>query len=278
MPIIIEFEDSMYLLKQTPMINGAFKGTQSIESILNDALKVTNATFGTNFTCSTTSQTLITWSNTLLIAENETIATFLAKLKKDAFVFSYFKDNVLRIGRIIYIESEAQTKVFEFQNNIISSDLEYSRKDDIVLSAVASNHIEENNGVTKDGKQKTKNTRLEVLVTIKNDVVVSKIVNQHDKPDPNTDGERRTFHFLEAKTTGELIKLATETLKRYYYTGFKGKFTTFGTPYVSFGDNAQIINPILPEQNGTYKIKGVSYSGGVDGYRQIIELDYRLNI
>ena len=72
--------------------------------------------------------------------------------------------------------------------------------------------------------------------------------------------------------------MAVDELKRYYYDGFKGKFTTFGTPHVEFGDNAQIINPILPEQNGTYKIKGVSWSGGVEGYRQIIELDYKLNL
>ena len=43
-----------------------------------------------------------------------------------------------------------------------------------------------------------------------------------------------------------------------------------------FGDNAEIVNDILPEQNGTYKIKGVNYSGGVNGLRQDIELDYKL--
>jgi hypothetical protein len=113
---------------------------------------------------------------------------------------------------------------------------------------------------------------------LQNDKVISKVVKSGDKPDPNTDGERRTFTFLEAKTENDLITLATQALKKYYYSGLKGKFTTFGTPYVKFGDQCQIINNKLPEQNGTYKIKGVEYSGGVEGMRQVIELDYKVNI
>ena len=278
MPVTLEFEDNMYLLKKTPMINKSYNGSQSIESILNEALQVTNSTFGTNFKCETTSKTLVSWDNSLLTAENETLATFLAKLKKDAFIFTYFRGDTLRVGRSVYIDAEAQTKIFEFQNNIISSDLSFKRKDDMVLSAVASNHIQEQTGTTKDGKAKIKNSRIEVLVTLQNDKVISKVVKSGDKPDPNTDGERRTFTFLEAKSEADLIRLATEALKKYYYSGLKGKFTTFGTPYVQFGDQCQIINNKLPEQNGVYKIKGVEYSGGVEGMRQIIQLDYKVNI
>ena len=278
MPVTLEFEDNMYLLKKTPMVNKSYNGSQSIESILNEALQVTNSTFGTDFKCETINKTLVSWDNSLLTAENETLATFLAKLKKDAFIFTYFRGNTLRVGRSVYTDLDSSTKIFEFQNNIISSDLSFKRKDDIVLSAVASNHIQEQTGTTKDGKAKVKNSRIEVLVTLQGDKVISKSVKSGDKPDPNTDGERRTFTFLEAKSEADLIRLATEALKKYYYSGLKGKFTTFGTPYVQFGDQCQIINNKLPEQNGIYKIKGVEYSGGVEGMRQIIELDYKINV
>lgn len=278
MPVTLEFEDNMYLLKKTPMVNKSYNGSQSIESILNEALQVTNSTFGTDFKCETINKTLVSWDNSLLTAENETLATFLAKLKKDAFIFTYFRGNTLRVGRSVYVDADATTKIFEFQNNIISSDLSFKRKDDIVLSAVASNHIQEQTGTTKDGKAKVKNSRIEVLVTLQGDKVISKSVKSGDKPDPNTDGERRTFTFLEAKSEDDLIRLATEALKKYYYSGLKGKFTTFGTPYVQFGDQCQIINNKLPEQNGVYKIKGVEYTGGVEGMRQVIELDYKVNI
>jgi len=274
MPIVLEFEDNMFKLKQIPMKNQSFKPNTPIETILKDALQ------GYPYTVNDISETKVKITNALLTAENETVAQFLAKLKKDMFFFPYFRGNELRIGSLVYVEADAKTKTFEFQNNIISSNLEYNRKDDIVLSAVASNHVQEIVGQTKDGTPKTKNKRLEVLVTFRNgkDIPYTKIIKEHDKPDPNIDGERRTFTFLEATTTDQLIKLATIQLKKYYYTGFKGKFTTFGTPFVQFGDNCQIINPLLPEQNGTYKIKGVEYSGGVEGYRQTIQLDYRINI
>jgi predicted small secreted protein len=271
-PVEIDVEDSMYLLKQLPMTNGAFGSSVSLETILTTAL------IGTDLTVNQLTTTKLTYDNSLLIIDNLTVAQFLEKLRKDAFLHCYFKGTELRVGSIVYIESEAKTRTFQFQNNIISSDLTFVRKDDIVLSAVASNHIEQKTGkTTKDGHEKTKNTRIEVLVWFdRAGKFQSKIVKSGDKPDANTDGERKTFHFLQAKTTGELIELAKASLEKYYYTGFKGSFVTFGTPSVEFGDNAIIINDLLPEQNGTYKIKAVDVSSGVNGFRQKIELDYKI--
>ncbi|MBC7382250.1 MAG: hypothetical protein H7296_04550 [Bacteroidia bacterium] len=272
MPIEIEFEDNMWLLKQIPLKNQSFAKGTSIESILTDALQ------GTGLTVNYLTTTKLVFDNALLSAENETVAQFLAKLRKDAFLFSYFRGSELRVGSFVYIEAEAKQKKFVFQDNIISSDLSYSNKNDIVLSAVASNHITENTGqTTKDGYAKTRNKRIEVLVTLKNDKVIVKEVAKGEKADPNTDGERRTFTFLQARTTKELADLAEAELRKYYYTGFKGSFTTFGTPYVQFGDNAQIVNDKLNDQTGIYKIKEVEYSGGIDGYRQKITLDYKIN-
>lgn len=279
LPIEISFEDNMFLLKKTPMPNKAYAPGQSIESILQEAIKLTNSTFGVNFKVNVFSDTTGI-ENTILTSQNETIAEWLAKLKKEANVKVYFRGDELRVGHLLYIEQEAQTKIFEFQNNIISSDLEFKLKKDTVLSAVASNHITEVNGTTKQGKPKTKNKRIEVLVTFRDGLTspITKFIKEGDKPDPNVDGERRTFIYPDAKNEADLIVRAAEDLKKYYYDGFKGKFTTFGTPHVQFGDNAQLVNKYLPEQNGLYKIKGVEWSGGVDGYRQVITLDYKLNV
>jgi hypothetical protein len=90
----------------------------------------------------------------------------------------------------------------------------------------------------------------------------------------NVSGERRTLHFWNVPTTDKLIELATAELKKYYYTGLKGKFLTFGMPLVRQGDNVDILNPVLPEVNGRYKVKGVRYTGGINGLKQEIELDY----
>jgi hypothetical protein len=271
-PVEIEVEDNMYILKQTPMTNGAFGSGVSLESIL------TNALIGTGLTVNLLTETKLTWDNSLLIIDNMTVAQFLEKLRKDAFLHCYFKGTELRVGSIVYIEAEAKTRTFEFQENIISSDLTFVRRDDVVLSAVASNHIEEKTGkLTKDGHAKTKNSRIEVLVWFdRAGKFQSKEIKKGEKADANIDGERKTFHFLEAKTTADLIKLARESLQKYYYAGFKGSFVTFGTPAVDFGDNAIIVNKLLPEQNGTYKIKSIDISGGVNGFRQKIQLDYKI--
>jgi hypothetical protein len=208
---------------------------------------------------------------------NETAAQVLQRLQQTYGFESYFRGNELRCGVLIYLPEEAREEVFAFQTNIIDDELEYARKDDIVLSAIAHNTITESNGTTKDGEPKTKKKRLEVLVTIKNDKRIDKIIEQGQPVPENVEGERRTFFFPGAKTVQELADLAYNQLIRYYYTGFKGKFTTFGIPYVRQGDNAIIKDPILPERDGKYKIKKVDYTGGVNGLRQEIHLDFKIN-
>ena len=167
---------------------------------------------------------------------------------------------------------------FTFQKNIISDDLDYTRKDDLTLSAVATNTIEQTTGaITRDGHQKTKKIRLEVLVTFLNgsDTPNVYIVTKQTPLPPNENGgERRTLHFLGATTTDQLAALATNELKKYYYTGFKGKFVTFGIPFIQVGNYINILDPVLPERNGRYVVKAVKYTGGVNGLRQEIELDF----
>lgn len=278
MPIEFDVEDNMYLLKQVQMKTQSFKENISIETILTEAINNVNSVFGTKLSVNILSETKIKWQNGLLTAENETVAQFLSKLKKEAFLKCYFRGDELRVGGIIYLENEAVTKKFHFQENIISHELEYKRKDDVILTAVASNYITESNGTTKDGQIKTKKRRIEVVVTFKNNKFESRVVGKNEKIPDIIEGEKRTFVYPFAENEQDLINLAKSDLEKYYYTGFKGSFLTFGAPVMKFGDNVILENNILPEQNGTYKVKSVNYSGGVIGLRQNIELDYKLNV
>jgi hypothetical protein len=206
---------------------------------------------------------------------NESVCQVIERVRKDYHLEAYFRGNELRCGSKIYIESEAIDHVFKFQQNIISDDLTYKRKDDIVLSAVCySVNKQELQTTTKSGKSKTSYERLEVLVY--NDRGAWKYVKKvkgQDYP-PNVQGERRTLYFWDVTNAEALFNAGVNELQKYYYTGFKGKFTTFGIPYVKQGDNVIIKDDILPERNGKYKVKGVNYSGGVQGHRQEIILDY----
>jgi hypothetical protein len=265
-PIELEIEDNMFILKQTPVpYSKIYTGT--LEQMLKEMLQ------GTPFTVNTLTTTNI---GRVQISNKETVAQVLARLKRDYFMHSYFRGNELRCGSLVYIESEAKTDVFAFQQNIIEDELEYQRKDDITLSAIARNTIETENGITRDGKTKFKKQRLEIVLTLKNNKTTYQVIEKGHKADPSVEGERRDFHFTQATSISQLVQLAKEQLERYYYTGLNGKFTTFGLPFIRQGDNAIIRDSVLPERNGTYKIKKVDYKGGVDGLRQIPHLDFKI--
>jgi len=295
-PFVLQIEDNMYLFKKVQATggnNGFFSGKKyTVEKMLAEMIsKAANdskipksitdvlKTFTVNTTTSTSLGDFIT--------KNETIAEVLARLRKQFHFEAYFKGNEFRCGAFKYLPADAlilpdgstRTKfpMFKFQNNIISDTLDYKRKDDITLSAVATNTIEVETGhVTKHGVPKTKKKRLEVLVTFENGSDTARtIIGTRDQPlPPNDGGERRTLHFMGANTTDELIKLATAELRKYYYTGLRGKFVTFGMPFIGIGNYINLVDPILPERNGRYVVRSVKYLGGVDGLRQEIELDY----
>ena len=266
-PIELDLEDNMWKLKQVPVDTHTFSETDTLEDILKFLLS------GTPFTYKALTET--TFGEFQI--GNESVAQVLQRLQRTYGFEFYFRGDELRGGVLIYVESEAEKQLFRFQDNIISDELEYMRKDDIVLSAVAHNTIEEATGaMCKDGSAKTKKKRIEVLVTVKNGIRTDKVIGEGDIVPENEDGERRTFFFPGAQTAQQLADLAYNKLLMYYYTGLRGTFTTFGIPFVRQGDNADIQDPILPERNGLYKIKAVEYSGGVEGLRQVIHLDYKI--
>lgn len=277
-PIELEIEDSMWLLKQTPLENRTFKSTDTLESIITWIVGRVNSIHGTSLTARALN---VTNFGTELVY-NETASQFLNRLHKKYGFNTYFRGTELRSGSLIYVESESQNQTFimnGINGNVLAEgqDLTYQRKDDVVLSAIAHNVIEESSGgTTKDGHPKTKKNRLEVLVTIKNGQRSTKVIQKGQSVPANDEGERMEFYFVSAKTTDELADLAYDKLIQNYYDGLRGKFRVYGIPFIRHGDYATIINPQQPEQNGTYKVKGVYYYGGInDGLRQEPELDYK---
>jgi len=275
-PMEAKLEDNMWLLKQTPVDTKTFKKSDGLNVILKYLTDKCNSIFNAGLTFNSLTNT--TFGDFPI--GNETACQVLQRLQKTFGFESYFRGNELRCGAIIYLASDAITRTFTFQKDIIEHDeLEYVRKDDITLSAVARNTITEGTGkLCKDGTEKTKKVRLEVLVSLKNGIKTVKTISKGETPSPNTEGERRTLFFPGAKTTQELADLAFAELQKYYYDGLKGKFVAFGQPLVRQGDNIKFIDPIMPERNGTYKVKRVDYKGGVGGLRQEIHLDFKINI
>lgn len=277
-PIELTIEDNMWKLKQIPAPNKVWPAKDyTLEAILKEML------VGTPYTVNITTSTTISFDTTNLNSQNESVAQFLARLRKDYHLYSYFRGNELRCGSEVYLDNEdtIPAPVFEFQNNIKDdgNNLKYQRKDDIVLSAVASNYLQDRTGTfNQDGTEKTKRVRIEVLVTLANGKITTKQIIKGAKPDPNVEGERFTLFYPWAKNVNDLQTYAVAELKKFYYEGFTGDFKTFGLPHVKHGDNIQLLNPILPEQNGYYKVKGVRYTGGVEGYGQEPKLHYKVTL
>lgn len=283
-PIELECEDNMWKLKQITVPTKVFPASKyKLEGILKEMLA------GSGFTVNVLTDTSFGDFRT----QNETVAEVLARLRKDYHFESYFRGTELRCGSLVYVEQDAiddGVKIFRFQRpvslgkdnalqgGIISDDLNYRRRDDIDLSAIAySINKKELKVVTQSGSVKTKRERLEVLVQIRADGTVVKTLRPPgQKADfaPSTAGERRTLYFWNVTDINALATLAANELTKYYYTGFRGKFTTFGLPYVRQGDNVDILDPVLIERSGRYKVKSVKYTGGVGGLRQVVDLDY----
>lgn len=279
MPITLDCEDESWVLKQLKAPDKVW-GNVSVQKVIQDC--IAGNKYG--LTVSTLSKTEISFNVGTFYTKNETVMQVLARIKRVYKIGAYLKGKEIRIGYPTYYPSDVQNPLrpfqFVFQKNIISDNLEYQRKDDILISCTAeSSYVEKVGGSTKDGATKTATKKLMVFIQSDGaDSFKSKKITDTSQIPQNEAGERMTFFFPFAKTTSELTQLAENELKKKYYTGFKGSFTTFGIPFIPFGDNIKIVDPVLPDRDGIYKVKAVNYSGGVNkGIRQTIYLDYKID-
>lgn len=268
-PFQLKCEDAMWKLKQIPVKDKEWQG-YSLQKMFEEILA------GTEFTVSKKSDVTVDYDIGYFRTENETAAQVLARIRKQLKFECYFRGKELRIGYPVYYEDEARTLEFAFQENIITSDMAYKRKDDIILSAIVQTiGLKESKKKSKDGSTTATVETKEILVYAKPD---GSFAYTAQKPFPeNTQGERRTLFYTNVDEK-QMFELGKADLQKYYYTGFKGTFLTFALPHVKHGDNVLITNPKLPDQNGTYKVKGVRYYGSdTAGARQEITIDYKIN-
>lgn len=171
-----------------------------------------------------------------------TVAEVLEELRKTYGLYSWVRDGHLYAG-LAYRAEDRAAKVFRFTHNIIDSDLEYERGDDVGIRVQAISML-------------PNNTKIEIEVG-----------------DP--DGEQRTLHYYNLDEA-TLRETATREITRLKYEGYRGSFEAFGEPHVRHGDLAVIQDPTYPDREGTYLIRKVVYSTGTGGIRQSITLDRKV--
>lgn len=325
-PIVIECEDNFFLLKRTPFDSTVWNktsanGNTDLYSLMKHIIDLVNKQFSGN-----SKFNILNGSNVYPVLEfteipnsitsefslgyleigDLTCAEVLQKLKDQYHFESTFIDNSLYFGVTIYNDSEqfrtsnpTQSGTFFYfedlwdNGTLIASanifdncDLEYSNKEDVVLSAIVHCKTKKKTGrTTKDGANVTKLERIKIMVYWD---IVSGEFKYVDLSEPgaviphNPDGgERHDFPYpVDINATPpsliSLFNYGVEHLKKYYYTGFRGSFTTFGFPFIDWNFNVNLISPIYPDRDGQYKVKKVIKRGG-DGLEQQIFLDFKIN-
>jgi len=145
---------------------------------------------------------------------------------------------------LLTVEDRKKHK-FDFEKNIISSDLEYKRKDEVKIKVKA---------ISISSKD---NSKIEVT--------------KGDK-----EGELRTINKVDLSKS-QLEEEAIRQIDLLKYEGFRGSFESFGQPFTRPCDSVELTDPNVKERNGSYFVKSVSYSFGMNGYRQNVELDKKVS-
>lgn len=257
-PLELECEDNMYALKQTKVVNKEWTSDEyTMEQMLQEMLSASTFSDVKNFTLYNKDNYKTKLGK--FITYNVTMAQVMDELRKQPYnLQSFFRGNSLHWGVIRYYFDEKVNHQFHFQKNIISDNLVYTREDDVRIGVVAKS-INKIKLDTKNANGTFKSRHEEIKVSV-----------------GDSDGEIRTLFFTDLNKD-ELTKAANAKLPYLKYEGFRGSFTTFCMPHVKHGDTVELIDDILPERNGEYLVKEVKYNAGVNGGRQTITLDIRVD-
>ena len=288
-PIEIDCEDNFFLLKKTPF--GASTWDSNMLFLCSKILEKVNAKFGTSLTLSTLPDAF-TASFTLghLEIGELSCGEILAKLRTQYHLESFFVGDVLHFGFPIYDDSvnsgANNTSVFEFQNNIHDNhSLTYTNKEDVILSALVKCKVIQKTGKkTKDGYDATKVNSIREFIywDIVSESFKGVSLKVGDVTPENEGGERHEFIYAvdpyKTPPDSETLKQwGINQLKKFYYTGFRGSFETFGYPFVSWNDNITLLDSVIKDRTGVYKVKKVVRKGG-KGIKQEIYLDFKYDI
>jgi hypothetical protein len=236
-PFEVRLEDEFFHLKRT-RVNRTWKNT-TLRKLLADL--VPSATLHSS---------IPSMSIDSFRADRTTVAGVLKLLRDDyPGLCAYYRDGRLFCG-LTYTEFTSSSTVdgaeafFCFQQNIVSDELSYTRKEDVRIKAkVVAMH--------KNGKKTTT-----------------------EAGDP--DGEERTIILrTETKDKSELKKLAEAKLAAFKYDGYRGSFTAFGAPFILHSGVADLLDEKHPQRSGRYLVDRVKVSFGPNGFRRTLELGKR---
>lgn len=181
-----------------------------------------------------------------VILDGKSALWFLDEIKQKYGISIFFDtENILQVG-LMYQYQNGEVKYNIGYNCPDENDLQYVDENDVKLKVKAV-------GITKSG------TKIE-------------------KEIGKSDGEVRTLYFYNVSDGGTLKTLAENELKKYKFTGYRGKLNAFIDPYANVGMKAKVTDSVYKDREGNYYIESVETSisdGG--GAKRIVELGLKLN-
>ena len=248
-PLTLECEDDMFLLKQINIPSQTLVNT-TIKKVIDIVAKGVTAEFDDPDAKIGTFE---------IDNRNFVNAAAIFDVLKKTFGYQiYFQDEILQVRamRSIIALSKPVRKM-SFQRNIIESNLEFRREDDVSLVVRFDSKQDDNTIITLFGFKKDGET------VITETPQIGEIVNKWNVPEQSKDQMRK---FIE------------NNIDNSVFTGFSGDFTTFLEPSVSHSDRIDITDlKHGDDRDGRYLIRSVTTNFGINGGRQTIELKNKIS-
>ena len=229
---VIECEDNAFLLRKT-IENKSFQNT-TLQEVMQYIASQTNIEL---------SNDLPKINFTSFVLQNVTGLQAIKKIKDKYGLQIFFQYDGKLYAGLAYTYTTGEV-VYDLQNNIVKSDLEFKDEDELKYKVKAIS-------IQKD------NSRIEVEFG-------------------DEEGEQRVFYFYDIDDKSQLEELAKEELQRVKYTGYQGTLTAFGLPTVKYGMTATIKDANYPQREGKYYINSVKIEFGQNGIRKTPELGVKL--
>ena len=153
---------------------------------------------------------------------------------------------------------------FRFKHNIIDDNLKVIRED------------VKNTRIRVEKYFKNSNTPVQIEIGDANgQLEQTYVLHAQDEDLPN---DPILFNAEKTKVEAQLVQYAAFRALQKRVTGLEGTFTTFGEPFIRPTDRVTLDNAEDPEKNGTFQVKSVTRTYGLNGYRQKIELGRKIEI
>ncbi len=245
-PLIIECEDQMYLLKQRNLASRSF-----ISATIKEVVDYAAVGETIEFDDPTAKIGDFHIDNKNFINSVEVFDV----LKKQFGYHIYYQDKKLQVRALNSVLAlSGKVHVVSFQNNVISSDLEYRREDDLNIVIKAESISPDNKRIILYGFKESGNTVVRTL---------------------RKEGETRSLKYYDL-TQAELKQQIERVIDNFIFEGYSGAFETFLEPPVRHSDRMELEDLKHQEREGRYLIKSVITRFGIDGGRQVISLQNRI--